>query len=100
MTHYDYFRGHQIFFDGRFFIAHHGNKELRAITRKGIELLIAGVSGPCNNLELAESHIARALDLVTYEVGTNPTGDEENALLIQLKRTHALLIQTQWKRSK
>lgn len=100
MIKYDYFRGHQIFFDGRFFIARHGKTELRALTRKGIELLIAGVTGPCNNLELAETHLARAIDLVTYELGTYPEGDEENALLIQLKRTHALLIQMQWKQSK
>lgn len=100
MTHYDYFRGHQIFNDGRFFIARHGNKVLKSTTRHGIELLIASVSKQATNLELAEYHLARVLDLVTSELGTNPAGDEENALLIQLKRTHALLIQTQWKRSK
>lgn len=100
MTQYDYFRGHQIFFDGRFFTARHGNKVLRATTRHGIELLIASVSRPCTNLELAEFHLARVLDLITSELGNNPPGDEENALLIQLKRSHALLIQTQWKLSK
>ena len=100
MTHYDYFRGHQIFFDGRFFTARHGNQVLKSTTQNGIELLIASVSKPCTNLELAEYHLARVFDLVTSELGTNPAGDEENALLIQLKRTHALLIQTQWTRSK
>lgn len=100
MTKNDYFCGHHIFFDGRFFIARHGNQVLKSTTRHGIELLIASVSRPCTNLELAEYHLARVFDLVTSELGTNPTGDEENALLIQLKRTHALLIQTQWKQLK
>lgn len=95
MIHYDYFRGHQIFYDGRFFTARHENQVLRATTRHGIELLIASVSKPCTNLELAEFHLARVFDLVTSELGQNPEGDAENALLIQLKRTQALLIQTQ-----
>lgn len=100
MTNFDYFRGHQIFYDGRFFTARHENQVLRATTRHGIELLIASVSKPCTNLELAEFHLARVFDLVTSELGYNPEGDEENALLIQLKRTQALLIQTQWLLSK
>lgn len=100
MTNYDYFRGHQIFYDGRFFTARHGNQILKATTRHGIELLIASVSKPCTNLELAEFHLARVFDLVTSELGKYPEGAAENALLIQLKRTQALLIQSEWILSK
>lgn len=100
MKQNDYFRGHLITNDGKWYIAHHGGTTLRALTRRGIELLIAGVSCETSFFDLADYHIGRAIDLITAELGNNPTGDEENALLIQLKRTHALLIQTQWTRLK
>lgn len=97
MIQSDYYRGHLITTDGKWYIAHHGGNTLRALTRKGIELLITGVSCETSFFDLADYHIVRAIDLITAELGKNPQGDEENALLIQLKRTHALLIQTQWK---
>lgn len=100
MKQNDYFRGHLITNDGKWYIAHHGGTTLRALTRRGIEFLIAGVSYQTSFFDLAEYHIDRAIDLITAELGTNPTGDEENALLIQLKRTQALLLQTQWTRLK
>ena len=100
MKQNDYFRGHLITTDGKWYIAHHSGTTLRALTRQGIELLIAGVSDETSFFDLADYHIGRAIDLITAELGNNPTGDAENALLIQLKRTHALLIQTQWKRLK
>lgn len=100
MKQNDYFRGHLITNDGKWYIANHGGTTLRALTRRGIELLIAGVSHETSFFDLADYHIVRAIDLITAELGNNPTGDEENALLIQLKRTHALLIQTQWTRLK
>lgn len=100
MTNYDYFRGHQIFFDGRFFISRHNNQVLKATTRHGIELLISSVCRPCTNFELAEFHLARVLDLVTSELGVNPIGDQENALLIKLKTCHALLCLITFKHSK
>lgn len=100
MKQNDYFRGHLITTDGKWYIAHHGGVTLRALTRKGIELLITGVSHETSFFDLADYHIGRAIDLITAELGNNPSGDEENALLIQLKRTHALLIQTQWKQLK
>lgn len=100
MKQSDYYRGHLITTDGQWYIAHHCGATLRALTRKGIERLIASVSCETSFFDLADYHIGRAIDLVTAELGKNPQGDEENALLIQLKRTHALLIQTQWKRLK
>lgn len=100
MKQSDYYRGHLITFDGKWYIAHHGGSTLQSQTRKGIELLIAAVAGDTTFFDLADYHIGRAIDLITAELGNNPTGDEENALLIQLKRTHALLIQTQWKQLK
>lgn len=96
----DYYRGHLITTDGPWYIAHHGEYTLRALTRQGIEGLIASLSSEASFFDLADYHIGRAIDLITAEVGKDPEGDEENALLVQMKRTHALLIQTQWKRSK
>ena len=100
MKQNDYFRGHLITTDGKWYIAHHGGTTLRSLTRSGIELLISGVSHETSFFDLADYHIGRAIDLITAELGNNPTSDDENALLIQLKRTHALLVQTQWKRLK
>lgn len=100
MKQNDYYRGHLITNDGKWYVAHHGGTTLRALTRHGIELLINGVSFETSFFDLADYHIGRAIDLITAELGNNPAGDEENALLIQLKRTHALLIQTQWKQLK
>lgn len=100
MKQVDYFLGHAITTDGKWYIAHHGHTTLRALTREGLENLIRGVSAETTNLDMAEYHFLRAIALITAELGNNPAGDEENTLLIQLKRTHALLIQVQWKRSK
>lgn len=100
MKQSDYYRGHLITTDGKWYIAHHGGTTLRALTRRGIELLIDGVSHETSNLDLAEYHINRAIALCTAELGKNPQGVAENALLIKLKSSHALLIQILWKQSK
>lgn len=100
MKQSDYYRGHLITFDGKWYIAHHGGSTLRSQTRKGIELLIAAVAGDTTFFDLADYHLRRTIELCTAEFGYNPTEVEENKLLIQLKRAHAKLIEFVWKQSK
>lgn len=93
MKQSDYYRGHLITFDGKWYIAHHGETTLRALSRQGIELLIFSVMADKSSMfDLADYHIGRCIELITSELGKNPTGEDENTLLIQLKRTHALLL--------
>lgn len=96
----DYYRGHLITFDGKWYIAHHGDTTLQALTRQGIELLIAAVAGDTTFFELADYHLRRTIELCTAQFGNNTTNDEENALLIKLKTCHALLTLISWKQSK
>lgn len=100
MKQNDYYRGHLITTDGKWYIAHHGASTLRAQTRKGIELLIASVAGDTTFYDLVDYHLRRTIELCTGEFGYNPTDEEANKLLIQLKRCHAKLIEMVWTQSK
>lgn len=87
-----FYKGHKISKLGVFWQTQHGETFCRACTRSGIESLIDNLTGCQNEKENALYHLERAAQILERNLTDAVASDEENELLVSVKKSIAKLI--------
>ena len=87
-----FYRGHKIVKLGVFWQTQHGETICRSCTRSGIENLIDNLTG-CNDVrQNALYHLQRAAHILERNLSDPAAIDEENELLVSVRKNIAKLI--------
>lgn len=87
-----FYKGHKISKLGVFWQTQHGETLCRACTRSGIESLIDNLTGCHDEKQNALYHLERAAQILERNLTDAAALDEENELLVSVKKSIAKLI--------
>ena len=87
-----FYKGHKIVKLGVFWQTQHGETFCRACTRSGIESLIDNLTGCQDEKQNALYHLERAAQILERNLTDADALDEENELLISVKKSISKLI--------
>ena len=87
-----FYKGHKITKIGVFWQTQHGETFCRACTRSGIESLIDNLTGCQDEKQNALYHLERAAQILERNLSNAAAIDEENELLVSVKKSIAKLI--------
>ena len=87
-----FYKGHKIVKLGVFWQTQHGETFCRACTRSGIESLIDHLIGCQDEKQNALYHLERAAQILERNLTDADAIDEENELLVSVKKSIAKLI--------
>ena len=87
-----FYKGHKISKLGVFWQTQHGETFCRACTRSGIESLIDNLTGCQDEKQNALYHLERAAQILERNLSNAAAIDEENELLVSVKKSIAKLI--------
>lgn len=87
-----FYKGHKISKLGVFWQTQHGETFCRACTRPGIESLIDKLIGCQDEKQNALYHLERAAQILERNLSNAAANDEENELLVSVKKNIAKLI--------
>lgn len=87
-----FYKGHKISKLGVFWQTQHGETFCRACTRSGIESLIDKLTGCQDEKQIALYHLERAAQILERNLTNTAANDEENELLVSVKKSIAKLI--------
>lgn len=87
-----FYKGHKISKLGVFWQTQHGETFCRACTRPGIESLIDNLTGCQDEKQNALYHLERAAQILERNLTNAAAIDEENELLVSVKKSIAKLI--------
>ena len=87
-----FYKGHKISKLGVFWQTQHGETFCRACTRSGIESLIDNLTGCQDEKQNALYHLERAAQILERNLTDADAIDEENELLVSVKKSIAKLI--------
>ena len=87
-----FYKGHKISKLGVFWQTQHGETFCRACTRSGIESLIDNLTGCQDEKQNALYHLERAAQILERNLTDADALDEENELLVSVKKSIAKLI--------
>lgn len=86
-----FYKGHKISKLGVFWQTQHGETFCRACTRSGIESLIDNLTGCQDEKQNALYHLERAAQILERNLTDAAASDEENELLVSVKKSIAKL---------
>lgn len=81
-----FYKGHKISKLGVFWQTQHGETFCRACTRSGIEKLIDNLTGCQDDKQNALYHLQRAAQILERNLSDSAARDEENELLVSVKK--------------
>lgn len=81
-----FYKGHKISKLGVFWQTQHGETFCRACTRSGIEKLIDNLTGCHDDKQNALYHLQRAAQILERNLTDSAARDEENELLVSVKK--------------
>ena len=81
-----FYKGHKISKLGVFWQTQHGETFCRACTRSGIEKLIDNLTGCQDDKQNALYHLQRAAQILERNLSDSAALDEENELLVSVKK--------------
>lgn len=87
-----FYKGHKITKLGVFWQTQHGETFCRACTRSGIETLIDSLTGGQDDKQIVLYHLERAAYILERNLIDPFACDEENELLVSVKKNIAKLI--------
>ncbi len=87
-----FYKGHKISKLGVFWQTQHGETFCRACTRSGIESLIDNLTGCQDERQNVLYHLERAAQILERNLTDAAASDEENELLVSVKKSIAKLI--------
>lgn len=87
-----FYKGHKISKLGVFWQTQHGETFCRSCTRAGIESLIDNLTGCQDERQNALYHLERAAQILERNLTNAAAIDEENELLVSVKKSIAKLI--------
>lgn len=87
-----FYKGHKITKIGVFWQTQHGETFCRACTRSGIESLIDKLTGSQDEKQIAWYHLDRAAYILERNLTNPAANDEENELLVSVKKSISKLI--------
>lgn len=87
-----FYKGHKITKLGVFWQTQHGETFCRACTRSGIESLIDNLTGCQDEKQNALYHLERAAHILERNLSDPAAIDEENELLVSVRKNIAKLI--------
>lgn len=87
-----FYKGHKISKLGVFWQTQHGETFCRACTRLGIESLIDNLTGCQDEKQNALYHLERAAQILERNLSDPAAIDEENELLVSVRKNIAKLI--------
>lgn len=87
-----FYKGHKISKLGVYWQTQHGLTTCRACTRTGIEKLIDDLTGLKDEKETALYHLDRAAQILERNLYDSAANDEENELVVSVKKSIAILI--------
>lgn len=87
-----FYKGHKISKLGVFWQTQHGETFCRACTRSGIESLIDNLTGCQDEKQNALYHLERAAQILERNLTDAAALDEENEILVSVKKSIAKLI--------
>ena len=87
-----FYKGHKITKLAFFWQTQHGEITCRACTRSGIESLIDKLTGCQDEKQNALYHLERAVQILERNLTDATASDEENELLVSIKKSIAKLI--------
>ena len=87
-----FYKGHKIYKLGVFWQTQHGETFCRACTRSGIESLIDNLTGCLDDKQNALYHLERAAYILERNLSDPAAIDEENELLVSVRKNIAKLI--------
>lgn len=87
-----FYKGHKISKLGVFWQTQHGETFCRACTRSGIESLIDNLTGCQDEKQNALYHLERAAQILERNLSNAAAIDEENELLVSVKKSIVKLI--------
>lgn len=87
-----FYKGHKITKLGVFWQTQHGETFCRACTRTGIESLIDNLTGGQDEKQNALYHLERAAHILERNLSDPAAVDEENEILVSVRKNIAKLI--------
>lgn len=87
-----FYKGHKITKLGVFWQTQHGETFCRACTRSGIESLIDKLTGCQDEKQNVLYHLERAAQILERNLSNAAANDEENEILVSVKKSIAKLI--------
>ena len=87
-----FYKGHKIVKLAVFWQTQHGETYLCSCTRPGIESLIDKLTGSQDEKQTALYHLERAAQILERSLSDPYSNDEENELLVSVKKSIAKLI--------
>lgn len=87
-----FYKGHKITKLGVFWQTQHGETFCRACTRSGIESLIDNLTGCQDEKQTALYHLERAAQILERNLTDAAASDEENELLVSVKKSILKLV--------